>query len=85
MTKINGFGAYQNTMMSALNRKQKADADKTAKKAEEQDKLRTAKNDKTNKADKAGIDTPLPIYVSDYIAGMTDSFAVSSFNEIYKS
>ena len=25
---------------------------------------------------KAGIDTPLPIYVSDYIAGMTDSFAV---------
>ena len=34
---------------------------------------------------KAGIDTPLPIYVSDYIAGMTDSFAVSCFNEIYKS
>ena len=34
---------------------------------------------------KAGIDTPLPIYVSDYIAGMTDSFAVSCFNEMYKS
>ena len=61
MTKINGFGAYQNTMMSALNRKQKADADKTAKKAEEQDKLRTAKNDKTNKADKAGIDTDVKL------------------------
>ena len=61
MTKINGFGAYQNTMMNALNRKQKADADKTAKKAEEQDKLRTAKNDKTNKADKAGIDTDVKL------------------------
>ena len=34
---------------------------------------------------KAGIDTPLPIYVSDYIAGMTDQFAVSNFNEIFKS
>jgi len=34
---------------------------------------------------KAGADTPLPIYVSDYIAGMTDSFAVSCFNEMYKS
>ena len=34
---------------------------------------------------KAHENTPLPIYVSDYIAGMTDSFAVSSFNEIYKS
>lgn len=34
---------------------------------------------------KAGINTPLPIYVSDYIAGMTDSFAVSCFNEMYKS
>ncbi|MCQ2473127.1 MAG: dNTP triphosphohydrolase [Saccharofermentans sp.] len=34
---------------------------------------------------KANEDTPLPIYVSDYIAGMTDSFAVTCFNEIYKS
>lgn len=34
---------------------------------------------------KAGENTPLPIYVSDYIAGMTDSFAVSCFNEMYKS
>ena len=34
---------------------------------------------------KSGADTPLPIYVSDYIAGMTDSFAVSCFNEMYKS
>lgn len=34
---------------------------------------------------KAGIDTPLPIYVSDYIAGMTDSYAVHCFNEMYKS
>ena len=34
---------------------------------------------------KAGADTPLPIYVSDYIAGMTDTFAVSCFNEMYKS
>ena len=33
----------------------------------------------------AGENTPLPIYVSDYIAGMTDSFAVSCFNEMYKS
>ena len=34
---------------------------------------------------KAQLNTPLPIYVSDYISGMTDSFAVSCFNEIYKS
>lgn len=34
---------------------------------------------------RANENTPLPIYVSDYIAGMTDSFAVSCFNEIYKS
>lgn len=34
---------------------------------------------------KAGIDTPLPIYVSDYIAGMTDSYAVRCFNDMYKS
>ena len=34
---------------------------------------------------KEQVNTPLPIYVSDYIAGMTDSFAVSCFNEIYKS
>ena len=34
---------------------------------------------------KAGADTPLPIYVTDYIAGMTDSFALSCFNEIFKS
>ncbi len=34
---------------------------------------------------KANENTPLPIYVSDYIAGMTDSFAVGCFNEIYKS
>ena len=34
---------------------------------------------------RAQNNTPLPVYVSDYIAGMTDSFAVSCFNEIYKS
>ena len=34
---------------------------------------------------KANENTPLPVYVSDYIAGMTDSFAVGCFNEIYKS
>ena len=34
---------------------------------------------------RANEKTPLPIYVSDYIAGMTDSFAVGCFNEIYKS
>ena len=34
---------------------------------------------------RANENTPLPIYVSDYIAGMTDSFAVGCFNEIYKS
>ena len=32
MTQINGFGAYQNTMMNALSQKQKADTDKTTKK-----------------------------------------------------
>ena len=56
MTGINGFGAYQNTMMNALNQKQKADADKTAKKAEEQEKIRASrrneKADKSHKADK---------------------------------
>ena len=56
MTGINGFGAYQNTMVNALNQKQKADADKTTKKAEEQEKIRAAKRneraDKSGKADK---------------------------------
>ena len=53
MTKINGFGAYQNTMMNALNKKQKTEADKTAKKAEEQEKIRASRrNEKADKADK---------------------------------
>ena len=61
MTGINGFGAYQNTMMNALNQKQKADADKTTKKADEKElngsseKIRAAKrNDRADKSDKAG-------------------------------
>ena len=66
MTKINGFGAYQNTMMNALNQKQKADADKTTKKAEEQEKIRAAKrNDRADKSDKAGKTQDTEVRLSD--------------------
>ena len=66
MTKINGFGAYQNTMMDALNQKQKADADKTTKKAEEQEKIRAAKrNDRADKSDKAAKEQDTEVRLSD--------------------
>ena len=66
MTQINGFGAYQNTMMNSLSRKQKADADKTAKKAEEQEKIRAAKrNDRADKSDKAGKTQDTEVQLSD--------------------
>ena len=66
MTQINGFGAYQNTMMNALSQKQKADADKTTKKAEEQEKIRAAKrNERANKSDKAGKTQDTEVQLSD--------------------
>ena len=65
MTQINGFGAYQNTMMNALNQKKKAEADKTTKKAEEQEKLRTKKNDQANKSDKADKTQDKEVQLSD--------------------
>ena len=66
MTKINGFGAYQNTMMNALSQKQKADADKTTKKADEQEKIRAAKrNDRADKSDKAGKTQDTEVQLSD--------------------
>ena len=51
MTGINGYGAYQNTMMNALQNKQKASADKTAEKAKETEKLRAAR--RNGKAEEA--------------------------------
>lgn len=66
MTKINGFGAYQNSMMDALNRKQKADADKNSKKIEEQEKIRAAKkNEHAEKSDKAGKTQDTEVRLSD--------------------
>ena len=66
MTQINGFGAYQNTMMNALNQKQKADADKTAKKAEEQEKIRAAKrNEHAHKSEKADKTQDTEVQLSD--------------------
>lgn len=65
MTQINGFGAYQSTMMNALNQKKKAEADKTTKKAEEQEKLRTKKNDQANKSDKADKTQDKEVQLSD--------------------
>ncbi|MCR4605276.1 MAG: DUF6033 family protein [Eubacterium sp.] len=53
MTQINGFSAYQNHMMDAMNQKKKADAEKTAKKAEEQEKIRAARGKNAEKTDKA--------------------------------
>ncbi len=35
--------------------------------------------------DKPESEMPLPIYVTDYIAGMTDQYAVKCFNELFKS
>ncbi len=51
MTGINGYGAYQNTMMNALQSKQKAASDKTVDKAKENEKLRAAR--RNGKADEA--------------------------------
>ena len=51
MTGINGYGAYQNNMMNALQNKQKASADKTAEKAKETEKLRAAR--RNGKAEEA--------------------------------
>ena len=66
MTQINGFGAYQNTMMNALNQKQKADADKTAKKAEEQEKIRAARrNERADKSDKTAGTKDTEVQLSD--------------------
>ncbi|MBO4395976.1 MAG: hypothetical protein J5819_06485 [Eubacterium sp.] len=66
MTQINGFGAYQNTMMNSLNQKQKADADKTTKKAEEQERIRAAKrNERAEKSDKAGKTQDTEVQLSD--------------------
>ncbi len=66
MTQINGFGAYQNTMMNAMNRKQKADAEKTAKKAEEQEKIKASKrNERADKSDKAGKTQDTEVQLSD--------------------
>ncbi len=57
MTGINGFGAHQNTMMEALQSKQKAASDKTVDAAKEKEKLRTARRnshaDKTKGPGKA--------------------------------
>ena len=65
MTKIDGFGAYQNNMMTALNKKQKADADKTAKKAEEQEKLRAKRNEKADKSGKTAGTQGTEVQLSD--------------------
>lgn len=66
MTKVNGFGAYQNTMMNALNRKQKAEADKTEKKAEEQEKIRASKrNEKADKSGKTSATQDTEVQLSD--------------------
>ena len=66
MTKINGFGAYQNTMMNALSQKQKADTDKTTKKAEEQEKIRAAKrNERADKSEKADKTKDTEVQLSD--------------------
>ena len=66
MTQINGFSAYQNTMMNALNKKQKADADKTAKKADEQEKIRAAKrNERADKSDKTAGTRDTEVQLSD--------------------
>ncbi|MEE3467983.1 MAG: DUF6033 family protein [Eubacterium sp.] len=66
MTGINGFGAYQNTMMNALNQKQKADADKTTKKAEEQEKIRAARrNERAEKSEKADKTQDTEVQLSD--------------------
>ena len=35
--------------------------------------------------DKPESEMPLPIFVSDYIAGMTDTYAIKCFNELFKN
>ena len=35
--------------------------------------------------DKPESEMPLPLFVSDYIAGMTDTYAIKCFNELFKN
>ncbi|MBO6107908.1 MAG: hypothetical protein J6P16_00715 [Eubacterium sp.] len=72
MTQINGLGAYQNMMMNTLNQKQKADADKNANKIEEQQKLRTAKNEKAQKSDKTAATQDTEVKLSDKAKALLD-------------
>ena len=73
MTQINGFGAYQNTMMNALNHKQKAESDKTTKKAEEQEKIRAAKrNERADRSEKANQTKDTEVQLSDRAKALLD-------------
>lgn len=66
MTMIKGFGAYQNQMINAMNKKQKADAEKTEKKTKEQETVRAAKrNEQASKNDKTGKTQDTEVQLSD--------------------
>ena len=59
------------------------------------DRARNSKNDAIRafasyvdghpEKDKPESEMPLPIFVSDYIAGMTDTYAIKCFNELFKN
>lgn len=72
MTQINGFGAYQNTMLQKMQSKQKADADETVKKAKEQEKIRAARNQRSDKADKTEATQDTEVKLSDKAKALLD-------------